>query len=424
MKALCSGLIPEGMILPDGRLLLAFSGGEDSLFLMAMLSVLAPGCSAALYVNHGIRPEEELEREEELNAHNASELGIPLAVKRIARGEIERLSREKHIGTEAAARELRYGLLRSYAYENGFDHILTAHHQDDQAETIIMRLLSSAPVYALSGILRSDGIICRPLIDVPKEAIHRGIARLGLRVSEDSTNSDTGYLRNSIRHSILPVLTPQAKESLSRIAANAAALRERARILDGGNGFFLEYSRDELLSLDRLSQELTIFRASERLGQTGRFSRRLAAAVIERAEIGTGRLMLPSFSVYPVKDSVRIYPALDRFAAEWEWKRIRLGRLELRPEHRDGRTLLLSPDLMLPPVIIRTSEEGDRIQLRGGWKKVSELEKEWRIPYSAVLEDRGGIIAVLGAVFGGRDRLSSRFAGIPGSPITLALARE
>ena len=125
----CSGLIPEGFRLPEGRLLLAFSGGEDSLFLMALLSLAAPDRSAALYINHGIRPSEELEREEELNRCNAAILGIPLEIRRIPRGDVERLSREKHIGMEAAARELRYGILRSYASENGYRRILTAHHR-------------------------------------------------------------------------------------------------------------------------------------------------------------------------------------------------------------------------------------------------------------------------------------------------------
>ena len=75
LKVSCSGLIPEGFRLPEGRLLLAFSGGEDSLFLMALLSLAAPDRSAALYINHGIRPSEELEREEELNRCNAAILG-------------------------------------------------------------------------------------------------------------------------------------------------------------------------------------------------------------------------------------------------------------------------------------------------------------------------------------------------------------
>ena len=424
LKALCNGLIPEGFSLPEGRLLLAFSGGEDSLFLMSLLSLIAPERSAALYVNHGIRSGAELEREEAINAHNASMLGIPLVIKRIPEGDIKRLAKEGNIGIEAAARELRYGILRSYARDNGFDRRLTAHHMDDQAETVIMRLLSSAPFYALGGIRRDDGMICRPLLDVPKETIRKGVLRLGLEVSEDSTNSDTGYLRNSIRHRIMPMISPECRILLSRIADNVAELRKKAVILDGGDGFFLEYNREEFLSLDRLSQELTIFAAAEKLGLHGRFSRKLAAEIIDRIEIGSGRLLLPSISVFPNGELFRIYPVLDRFVSGWDWNERCIGRLCLRSEHVDSRTLIIDPEVVRPPVIFRSSEEGDRIHLRTGWKKVSELEKEWRVPYSAVLEDRIGVIAVFGAVFGGRDRLSSRFMDHPGVPVTLALGRE
>ena len=410
--------------MPEGRLLLAFSGGEDSLFLMSLLSLIAPERSAALYVNHGIRSGAELEREEAINAHNASMLGIPLVIKRIPEGDIKRLAKEGNIGIEAAARELRYGILRSYARDNGFDRILTAHHMDDQAETVIMRLLSSAPFYALGGIRRDDGMICRPLLDVPKETIRKGVARLGLEVSEDSTNSDTGYLRNSIRHRIMPMISPECRGLLSRIADNVAELRKKAVILDGGDGFFLEYNREEFLSLDRLSQELTIFAAAEKLGLHGRFSRKLAAEIIDRIEIGSGRLLLPSISVFPNGELFRIYPVLDRFVSGWDWNEMCIGRLCLRSDHVDSRTLIIDPEVVRPPVIFRSSEEGDRIHLRTGWKKVSELEKEWRVPYSAVLEDRIGVIAVFGAVFGGRDRLSSRFMDHTGVPVTLALVRE
>ena len=206
LKALCNGLIPEGFSLPEGRLLLAFSGGEDSLFLMSLLSLIAPRRSAALYVNHGIRSGAELEREEAINAHNASLLGIPLVIKRIPEGDIKRLAKEGNIGIEAAARELRYGILRSYARDNGFDRILTAHHMDDQAETVLMRLLSGSPIYRLEGIKRENGRICRPFLSVEKELINSYIKEEGLEYSSDSTNTDTSYKRNFIRLNILPHL--------------------------------------------------------------------------------------------------------------------------------------------------------------------------------------------------------------------------
>ena len=142
-------------VFPPGRLCLAFSGGSDSL---ALLSILPKDRSYAVYIDHGIRGREELEKEIELNRRNAERYSIPLKVLHLQEGEVAHLAREEKIGLEAAARKLRYALLM----REDADFILTAHHLDDQAETLIMRLLSSSPFYRLEGIKRQNGRIFRP----------------------------------------------------------------------------------------------------------------------------------------------------------------------------------------------------------------------------------------------------------------------
>lgn len=143
---LCKESILKKINIPqEGRLLVAFSGGEDSLFLLYVLSSLAPKRTAALYVNHNLRGEEELEREMELNRKNALELGVPFDIITIPPGEIRKASSERNIGLEAAARDARYRALRLYADEHGFDYILTAHHMDDQTETVLMRMMEHSP---------------------------------------------------------------------------------------------------------------------------------------------------------------------------------------------------------------------------------------------------------------------------------------
>ena len=184
-------LIPSQFSLPkEGRLLLAFSGGEDSLYLLYLLSILAKDRAVALYVNHNIRAKEELVRELEQNKKNASILDIPLVIKTIEEGLLKRLAKSDKCGLEAAARKERYKILFSYAEENGFDYILTAHHEDDQVETLLMRMLSSAPFWAWGGIRERDGILFRPLLRVAKSEIKKAIKELGLTASEDSTNCD------------------------------------------------------------------------------------------------------------------------------------------------------------------------------------------------------------------------------------------
>ena len=101
--------------------------------------------SAAVYVDHSLRPREELDEEISLNIRNARALSIPLYIIRLGEGSVSLLAKEKDIGIEAAARTLRYEALERFRSENGYDFILTAHHLDDQSETLLMRMLSSSP---------------------------------------------------------------------------------------------------------------------------------------------------------------------------------------------------------------------------------------------------------------------------------------
>ena len=154
MKALSSGRIPDGVIIPEGKLLIAFSGGSDSLFLLSVLSEAAGDRTEAVYVNHHLRPETELREEIELNIRNAERLNIPLTIINVPEGEITKLAKEKDCGVEAAAREVRYSILREKADNEHFDWILTAHHREDQAETVLMRILSGSPFTSYQGIRR------------------------------------------------------------------------------------------------------------------------------------------------------------------------------------------------------------------------------------------------------------------------------
>ena len=172
--------------------MVAFSGGEDSLVLLA----LAPkDRTHALYVNHNIRSREELSKEIENNKKNARALGYELEVAEISEGEVERKAREEGIGTEAAARMLRYEILLS----RDADYVLTAHHQDDLVESFLMKIEDKSPFYRLNSIRKANGRIYRPLLYTPKSLINRLALTLSLTPSIDSTNFDLGYRRNWIR---------------------------------------------------------------------------------------------------------------------------------------------------------------------------------------------------------------------------------
>ena len=129
---------------------------------------------------------------------------------------------------------------------------------------------------AYQGILQEDAAVFRPILSVPKRDIITYLSGEGLSWSEDSTNGDTGYLRNSIRHHLMPVMTESCRDSLSRIASSVAAFRRRFPPLDAGDGFYAETGRDAFLSAMPFQREEFIYRALSRLGYPGRIPRALA----------------------------------------------------------------------------------------------------------------------------------------------------
>lgn len=234
--------IKFGLFAP-GTLVVAVSGGADSLALLHVLSTMRDEFGIALHVaslDHGIRGEESA-ADVRFVADYADQIGLPCSV---GYADVPALARTQRTGIEAAARHARYQFLSRVAHEVGADRIVTAHHQDDQAETILLHLLRGTGLAGLRGMgyrpllnqphpsnspslnsEREQGgkvSLIRPLLDTPRAAIEAYIALHGLTPRLDSTNADTGYLRNRLRLEIMPLLrtiNPALTEALSTLAA-------------------------------------------------------------------------------------------------------------------------------------------------------------------------------------------------------------
>lgn len=198
-----------------------FSGGLDSSVLLHLLARLAqretlPAISA-IHVHHGLQAVADA-----WPAHCQAfcqGLGIPLLIERVAV--------EPGASLEQAARRARYA-----AFERNLavgDCLLTAQHRDDQAETLLFRLLRGAGVRGLAGMPKSRplgrGLLLRPLLDVSRDELEHYARREGLLWVEDPSNADTGFARNYLRQRVMPVLVerwPQAAASLARSAAHLA----------------------------------------------------------------------------------------------------------------------------------------------------------------------------------------------------------
>ena len=399
-------------VFPPGVLCLAFSGGSDSL---ALLSLLPKERSYAVYINHNLRPSTELEKEIALNRRNAALFSIPLKVITLEKGEVEKLAENEKSSIEAAARKIRY----SYLLAEGADHILTAHHMDDQAETLIMRILSSSPLYKMEGIRRERGRIFRPFLSVEKSLITSYLTEAGLEYSVDSTNADTRYKRNFIRKNILPLLSEGEKEMLSAIALNIQAINSRDAEIPIEKGFTYRFDRSKYLSSSPLRKEEALYKINSAMGFSSLLSRAECLNVDEAIKKGTSYFS-PRFYLRTDDNNVWFFPRRENIlfdaSKSFKWKAI---SYELSSEAEDDRTLLIDFSEIRFPLILRLSLECDQIELKEGKKKVKDLEKEYRIPYSFVLEDRLSIVAVFARVFGKRDRIARRFLNRKGMACAL-----
>lgn len=250
-------------VAPRGAsLLLGLSGGVDSVVLLHLLSRLAPIHGwrlSALHVNHGISPRAGVWAD--FCASLCARLDVPLKI------ELVDIAPLREMGIEAAARELRHAALsRQQA-----DFIALAHHQDDQAETLLLQLLRGAGVRGASAMpsvkMRHDApALLRPLLDVPRSELEAYAKAHKLDWVEDESNADVGYPRNFLRHCVFPVLEegfPAYRETLARSVrhfAETSGLLDELAAQDGGvAGESLEVARLESLSPARAKNLLRYF---------------------------------------------------------------------------------------------------------------------------------------------------------------------
>lgn len=201
----------QNLMAPGDTVICAVSGGADSVAMLFALYLLREKLGITLeaaHFNHNLRGEESL-RDETFVRELCARYEIPLHV---ASGEIR--SRKK--GLEAAARDARYAFLESLPGK-----IATAHTADDNAETILMHLVRGTGLKGLGGIAPQRGKLIRPMLGITRREVEDFLAEWHLPHVEDSTNETDAFLRNRLRHHVMPLLAaenPRIAENLSQMA--------------------------------------------------------------------------------------------------------------------------------------------------------------------------------------------------------------
>jgi tRNA(Ile)-lysidine synthase len=214
----------------DG-VVVAFSGGPDSTALLWGMSRLAAARGlllAAAHFDHALDPGSR--RRAEGAARLAAELGVALVTERAGADPAGDRGGES---PEAAARRARYDFLERTRAALGARFIATAHHLDDQAETVLLRLLFGSGLSGLAGIRPLHGAVVRPLLALPRRRLLEALAAAGLAALDDPTNRALSVPRNRVRHRLLPALAAADPACADGLAGRLAGLAARAR---GANG--------------------------------------------------------------------------------------------------------------------------------------------------------------------------------------------
>jgi tRNA(Ile)-lysidine synthase len=390
-RALARFLRGEGVTRAT-PLLAAVSGGSDSVALLHALLALGQRVGVA-HVHHGLRGA-EADRELGFVESLAARLGVPFRAERVdARAPDGR-------SPEARARALRYAALERMRVAGGFACVLTAHHADDQAETVLLRALRGTGLGGLAAIqpVRDAGRVLRPLLAVRRAELREYLERRGLAWQTDSSNASLAIPRNRLRAEVMPLLegiAPGAVAHLAQLAAHAREAEDAARAeLDallepaleaGEGGLWLEPAALGSLEGDRRRRLLLRFAARGGLAeQLTRAQLVRIEAFLRNARAGQ-RISLPGgHALYRDRTRLWLGPAAGPAfpapvhctlaageALEFPERRIRLS---WRSASIPGRT---EPD-RLPArpgdrFTVRSARDGDLMHVRGRERRLKDV---------------------------------------------------
>ena len=401
----------HGFFNPARTLLVACSGGTDSLALLDILDVLRAAGGARVitaHYEHGIRGAAS-----RADARFVEEFCRARALPFVCgSGDVPAYARAHKMSLETAARICRYDFLHRAADEARADAIVLAHHADDLVETVLLRILRGTGPAGLAAMRVRDGRHLRPLLSITRAAIEAYAAERGLSPRHDATNDVLDARRNRVRHELLPALraqyNPAVGDALTRLSALAAeeddflsslarAEYSRARC---EVGLSLEVLRALHPALQR--RVLRIFWAEE-TGTAQDFSylheERLRAFLTAEgtahAEMQGGWHAYSRYGVLalcrlPVnKDALENREILLPFTREYaimnfqgtEFHIRRLNRMTADDWRRmEAREAVYADRAALPPLVLRTRRAGDYMQLPVGRKKLKEILIDDKIP--------------------------------------------
>lgn len=374
----------------------AVSGGADSTALLFALYLLREKLDfslSAAHFNHGLRATES-DRDEQFVRELCARYDIPLFV---GRGEV--VSGEK--GLEAAAREARYAF---FAQLHG--KIATAHTADDNAETLVLHLLRGTGLKGLGAIAPQNGKIIRPMLGITRAQVLTFLDEYHLRHVLDSSNETDAFLRNRVRHHIMPLLRAENPKIAENLSATALSLRDDEAYLQQQARESASLRVDVLREMPTALRRRVLENFLEENGVREPQSRHIVAVEsLVFSQKPSAQVQLPAgVTIERCYDTLRLAPSggLTEISVSCPSETI-IGSLGLKLICReateirnDATTFTVQPQ---GNILLRSRRTGDEMRLSGGTKSLKKLYIDRKIPASErdtipVLVDALGVLAV------------------------------
>lgn len=431
----------RGLFEPGHHLLVAVSGGPDSVALLTLLHRLAPRWRlqlTAVHFNYGLRGLES-DEDQAFVMSLCEALQVPLRCM-----PLDARTRPQRVSLQAQARDVRYRAMARLAEDVGADRIVVGHTAEDQAETILLWMLRGAGITGLAGMpVQRDGMIIRPLYEVRRREMLDFLDATGQAYRQDSSNAKPIYARNRIRHQLLPVLNQLAPAAIDALCRMGDLCREDDRYLedqtvsvcaslvqpDAAGGYSIDRLRLQIQPLAlqrrilrevcrrmhpiRRAPSLATVEAVRRLLLSKRGGKRCCAGGVHVRVTQNVLLVQPAKAIALPQEpevvferhSVQI-PSVIEWAGTRQRIRVQEGTREAVRQLAASQewVMIVDADLLSYPLHIRPWKAGDRFVpsgMKGRSKKLQDYFMDLKIPVSQrrripIMDSPQGIVGVLG----------------------------
>jgi len=429
LGSLAEAIEAEGLLPPEGRVVVGVSGGADSMALLYGLVALNERLQKrwtlhVAHLHHGIRGR-DADEDARFVESVCKEMALPFFLERV---DVPAVAKERKQSLEEAARQVRYEFFERVCLQTDSRYLALGHHADDNAETVLHRILRGTGIRGLAGILParplrpgSDITVVRPLLRFRRQEIREYLQSIGAAWREDHTNAEVSLTRNRLRHEVLPLIESkvnrQVVPALLRLAEQArwvdAYLRETAErtlqtliisrtdcelainlpaLLKRRRVIQTELIRQALLLLGVGEQQigyehiLSVLRLAEQAASGKRLNLPGRVTVTKRYDklifsLPTGRVADDGFCDVAVRlPGTTVLPRRG-IALEAEIQPFEPELLEKVRQKNDPWTEYLDYDQVCPPLVVRSRRPGDRFWPLGapGSKKLSDFFIERKV---------------------------------------------